>query len=250
MKILGVDISSKSTGWAILEGDKVIDFGKVNPTGKLSHANKLFLFAVELKRIIERCQPDEIAIEDVVQVKSVSVAKILARFNGVAIIEAYRHLQRDPTMFEPSEWKKQMDNCTGGSKKCEVQNAVCRKFGFLKADRIEYFQKRIDAARLTFKDSNEMSSSELKGLKKQLKKLERKEPDNKEQINDIKQQIESVSGSSTKNRKAKKKEMSEIFDKISMDIYTESMINEDVADAIGVAFAFQKVGANKCKNDE
>jgi len=250
MKILGVDISSKSTGWCLLEGDKVIDFGKVNPTGKLSSANKLFLFAVELKRIIERCQPDEIAIEDVVQVKSVSVAKILARFNGVAIIEAYRHLQRDPTLFEPSEWKKLMDHCTGGSKKCEVQNAVCRKFGFLKADRIEYFQKRIDAARSTVKDSNEMSSDELKSLKKQLKRLERKEPDNITQITDIKHHIESASGNSVKNRKAEKKALSEAFDKISMDIYTESMINEDIADAIGVAHAFQRVGTNKCKDEE
>jgi len=250
MKILGVDISSRSTGWSLLDGDKILDFGKVNPTGKLSSANKLFLFAVELKRIIERCKPDEIAIEDVVQVKSVKVAKILARFNGVAIIESYRYLQRDPTLFEPSAWKKQMDNCTGGSKKSEVQLAVCRKYKFLTSDRLQYFQEKIDAARSKFKDSNEESGNSLKDLKKQLKKCLKKDPDNKNKISELTKQIESASNISTKSRKLKKKEMNEAFDKISMDIYTESSINEDIADSIGVAYAFQKLGSSQSRDEE
>jgi len=236
MKIMGVDISSKSTGWAIIEGDKLLDYGKVNPTGKMTTAQKLFLFHIELQKIIDRQQPDEITIEDVVQVKSVSVAKLLARFNGVAMIEAYRHLQREPEMFEPSKWKKMIDGCTGGSKKCEVQVAICEKYKLLSPEKITAYRQRINDAKTNFKEG--ISKDDLRELQHQLKKAKR--VDDKTLMDNLSKQIESAKLELKKFTKTKKKEMTNIFDDISMEIYTESSINEDIADAAGVAIAYQK----------
>ena len=237
MKIMGIDISSKSTGWSIIEDDKLLEYGKVNPTGKMSTAQKLFLFHVELRKLIERHNPDETAIEDVPLVKSVSVAKLLARFNGVAMIEAYRHLQCDPELFEPSKWKKLIE-ISGSSKKCEVQLEVCIKYNLLTSDKIELYRDRIEAAKLVAKDSSEDVKEIRKDLKKQLRKAKKEKQFDTETA--IKLQLEELKTSVKKNIKKQKKEASKLFDAISMDIYTETSINEDIADSVGVAIAYQK----------
>lgn len=242
---MGIDISSRSTGWSVIEGDKLIKYGKINPSGKMTTAQKMYLFSVELRKVIDEHQPDEIAIEDVVQVRGVSVLKLLARFNGVAIIESYRHLQRDPTLFIPSEWKKLVEGCTGSSKKAQVQLSICIKYGLLSQEKIDSYSKRIEEAKKEFGDDCESSRQEIKLLRKALKKCKRKDSGNIEKIHELENQIEELTKSQVKNKKVDKKKFSEVFDKISIDIYTETAINEDIADSVGVAIAFQKVGSQE-----
>lgn len=244
--IMGVDISSKSTGWALIQGDNLVEYGKINPTGKMTNAQKMNLFQVELRKIIESKQPNEIAIEDVIQVRSVSVLKLLARFNGIAIIEAYRQLQKDPTLFEPARWKTFVDGCIGSSKKCEVQLAVCRKYGLLTQEKIDAYQTRIDDASAKLKSCDgDDTKSQLKQLKKDLRQCKKKDPSNKEKLTDIENKIDEIKEQNVKSKKVGKKELSVTFDKISVDIYTETSINEDIADATGVAIAFQKTNVNE-----
>lgn len=237
MKTMGIDISSKSTGWGVIEDGKLLEFGKINPTGTMTHAQKLYYFHVELERVISRQRPDDIAIEDVVQVKSVSVAKILARFNGVAIVEAYRYLQREPTMFEPTEWKKLVMGY-GSARKCETQLYVCEKYNLLPKDKIEFYKSAINDVKSKLGESNDSKKIDIKLLKKQLKKC--KEEDKKKEINE---QIESAKSLNDSSRKKNKKDASKLFDDISMKIYTESSINEDIADAICVACAMKEINA-------
>jgi Holliday junction resolvasome RuvABC endonuclease subunit len=238
--IMGIDISSRSTGWCIICGDKLVDFGKINPTGHMTNAQKMYLFQIELRKIIDTKQPDDIAIEDVVQVRSVSVLKLLARFNGIAIIEAYRHTQREPELYEPSRWKSMVDGCTGSAKKCEVQNVVCQKYSLLSPDKFVAYQKRIDVAKCTVGESGSDARCQLKLAKKELKKCKKKEPNDRQKIGGLEQKIKQLQEQFTNDKKSGKKDMSEVFDKISMDIYTETSVNEDIADSIGVAIAHQK----------
>lgn len=233
---MGIDISSKSTGWSIIEDDNLLEYGKINPTGKMSTAQKLCLFSIELNKIIDAQKPDAIAIEDVVQVKSVSVAKILARFNGVAIVEAYKYLQKDPPLYEPSKWKKVLEDCSGSSKKCEIQLSVCKIYNLLTKEKISFYKDRIEKA----KASSKLDVDETRLLIKQLKKDMKKAKKAGESLADIEEQILSFNKRLKKDRKSGKKQMSKEFDKISMDIYAETSINEDIADAIGVARAYQK----------
>jgi len=237
-KIMGIDISSRSTGWSIVQDDKLLEYGKINPTGKtMSPAQKMFLFHVELKKIIERYSPDEIAIEDVPLVKSASVAKLLAKFNGVAVIEAYRHLQRDPVLYMPPEWKTYVEGCTGSSKKCEIQIAICKIFGLLSNDKIQTYQDRItEAAKNEAKEGSCEAKDEVKSIKKQIKKAKKSGHD----VSELEAKLAVASELAVKCAKSKKRDMSDAFDQISMDIYTETSINEDIADSIGVAIAFKK----------
>ena len=232
---MGIDISTKSTGWGVIDMDsnKLLEFGKINPTGSMTSAQKMLYFHNELERIISRQFPDEIAIEDVVQVKSVSVTKILSRFNGIAIVEAYRHLERDPILFEPTEWKKIVVGF-GGAKKCETQLFVCEKFGLLSKEKIESYKTRINDVKSQLDENNDSKKINLKDLNKKLKKCDDTE------IENIKKQIKTAKEQNNSSRKKNKKDASKLFEDISMSIYTESSINEDIGDSICVALALQK----------
>lgn len=241
MKILGVDISSTCTGWALIEGDNLLDHGKIVPTKHMTLGQKLCLFGKELSKVIEKHKPAEIAVEDVVQCSSVSVTKILSRFNGVALIEAYKYLQRDAELYEPSKWKKHLEGCTGSAKKAEIQLSICKKYNLLTQEKIKFYQERIDKCKSMLCDSKEKVKDEqkleLKQLKKDLKKA-KKDSDNN-QIEILKEKIKSLMDDRFSKSKANKKIVNEEFDKISLDIYSETSIDDNVADAAGVAITLQ-----------
>lgn len=235
MKILGVDISSRSTGLGLIEGDKLLEYTKINPTGTMSNSAKMFLFSVELEKLIQKYQPDYIAVEDVIQVSSVSITKILARFNGVALVSAYKYNKTEPRLFIPSEWKK-IIGLHGIVKKCETQLFVCKKFKLLTEEKISYYQKKIDEVFSLKEDSN--IQEERKNLDL-LKKMKKKEKD-KEKLVQIEKDIKDFEEKMKKSKKGLKNIIDKKFDEISMEIYIETSINEDVADAVGVALSYQK----------
>lgn len=241
MKILGIDISSRSTGWAIIDGDDLVSYGKIVPSGKsMTVSQRMYLFHVELRKLIESKKPDEIVIEDVIQVRSVSVLKLLARFNGIAMIEAYKHMQREPVLYEPSKWKSMM-GCSGGAKKCEVQVTICERYGLLSNEKLVVYGMRIDEIKSSLRDSRDEIVNKMKGLKKQLKVGLKKKLD----VSDIESELRNLKDRVVKSKVVDKKKMTDAYDKISVDIYTETGINEDIADAIGIAIARQ----NEMKNE-
>ena len=115
---------------------------------------------------------------------------------------------------------------------------MCIRFDLLSDDKIDAYRERIEAARLVAKDSTVDVKEIRNDLKKQLRKAKKEKDDNL--MKTIKTQLNELKTSSKENIKKQKKEASKLFDAISMDIYTETSINEDIGDSIGVAIAFQK----------
>jgi Holliday junction resolvasome RuvABC endonuclease subunit len=64
-KILSLDASTTSTGWAVFEENKLIDYGKICPSQSLDWRERISLISKELTNIIEKYKPNKIAIEDV-----------------------------------------------------------------------------------------------------------------------------------------------------------------------------------------
>lgn len=240
-KILGIDISSSSTGLALIENDQLLEYAKINPTGVMSSSAKMYLFSIELDKLIVKFAPDYIGIEDVVQVSSVSVTKILARFNGIAIISAYKYNKKDPKLFIPSEWKK-IIGLSGSVKKCETQLFVCNKYKLLSLEKIKLYSEKIKE---NFVNKNDQSILLKKRNVDLLKKKKKKEKD-KLVIENIEKDIFLMNSEIMDLKKHVKKQINDVFDKLSMDIYIETGINEDIADAIGVSIAYQK----ELKTDE
>ena len=91
MIVLGLDVSSSSTGWAILKNSRFYkregkDYGIIAPPKKLGPAEKLDYFRTHLGRVLKSV-PDKvvIGIEDTFLFKNPKVLKILSRFAGVAM---------------------------------------------------------------------------------------------------------------------------------------------------------------------
>lgn len=92
MLVLGLDISSVSTGWSLLNDSTLLDYGtiKIDPAEK--HPRKLAQFAHDLGAIMHQHPDiDWVSIEDQ-YFQNVVTVKILSRFCGVAICEICRIL--------------------------------------------------------------------------------------------------------------------------------------------------------------
>ena len=98
--ILALDISSRSTGYAVLrEGTwsgKEGDFGIVTVPAHPVLSRRLVNFRNEIATLVRRVKPTHIIIEDVFSGRNVATMKLLARFNGVALEVCRRLSRRDP----------------------------------------------------------------------------------------------------------------------------------------------------------
>lgn len=84
MKILGLDISTKSTGWFISKKA----CGIIKPPPELSFPEKLSWFRKELFSLLEKHKPDIVIIEDSYfrsGFGSIHTLKTLVKFAGVAL---------------------------------------------------------------------------------------------------------------------------------------------------------------------
>jgi Holliday junction resolvasome RuvABC endonuclease subunit len=84
MKILALDVSTKSTGWFITKKS----CGKIVPDKTLSFGEKLVFFRKELDKLLRKYKPDVVVIEDAYYrpgFGNIHTLKTLVKFAGVAI---------------------------------------------------------------------------------------------------------------------------------------------------------------------
>ena len=87
MKILAFDISSISTGVALIKDGYLIKkyCSTIQPNPKKSMGERLTYFVYELAEKIDQHKPDLIVIEDIFRGRNIKTFKVLAQFRGVAI---------------------------------------------------------------------------------------------------------------------------------------------------------------------
>lgn len=84
MKILALDVSTKSTGWFVTKRS----CGKIVPNERLSFGEKLVFFRQELEKLLRKYKPDVVVIEDSYYrpgFGNIHTLKTLVKFAGVAI---------------------------------------------------------------------------------------------------------------------------------------------------------------------
>jgi hypothetical protein len=106
MRVLGLDLSTVSTGWAILEtGDSspvLKDCGLLNFSSTTNTKQALLLFSSTLSSVINKYKPfDIIVIEDTFVAKNVKTTKILNRVAGVAILTSFIHSPQSQILMIP-----------------------------------------------------------------------------------------------------------------------------------------------------
>lgn len=92
MVVLGIDPGTRQTGYAVVEatGDVaiVVESGTLSASPRYPFHERLRVIFDGLVDIVERCHPDEMAIEDVFVKKNVRVALKIGHMRGVALLVA------------------------------------------------------------------------------------------------------------------------------------------------------------------
>jgi len=246
MKTLTFDTSSSITGWSVIEDDKLVDYGVIQPLEKMSIAQRLYSFGNEIEKVLNKTKPDDVAMEEVVQVQGVSTMRVLARFNGVALYKSYNYQKRDIDLYEPALWKSNM-GLKGNACKTLIQLAVCKKFNLLSEERINMYYEMYDKV----EQEQDLIKSKISNIKKDIQKLklQMKRKTIKQEDKDIaKNHIDNYSEDLKmfeKEEKIIKKRIKKKIDQISIDIYSDSGIDDNIADAIGINVAFNAKLKNK-----
>ncbi len=120
--LLAVDPSLRGTGFAILsrEGKRIraLTFGTIKIAQKVSVPEALHTIHRELRSLVERYQPSELAIESVIYVQSFQTAITLGAARGMALLAA---AEGGLSVFEyPPRRVKQAVVGRGGAQKEQV----------------------------------------------------------------------------------------------------------------------------------
>jgi len=107
MIILGIDASSTTVGWGVLEviNDKIklLDYGYFKPSKKGSVFERLSKMRLDLSKILDKYNPDHIAIEEISKYmpgkSSANTIIQLAIFNRFVGQYCYDYTGRNPNML-------------------------------------------------------------------------------------------------------------------------------------------------------
>ena len=126
---LGLDISSKSTGYAVVSNGKWKRaekyFGLITPPEKILPGEKLTYFRKELIKVILKTTPTHIFIEDVFGGRNITTTKTLSRFAGVAIQSCFEIYGVEPTIINTSTVRSFLKS---GQKKEEAFSFIVSKY--------------------------------------------------------------------------------------------------------------------------
>ena len=109
MRILGIDPGSNVTGYALLEmvgGEtRLVESGVLRPGRNSPLAQRLASIQIELESLLDRCHPDETAVEDLFHAISPASSLRLAHARG-AILSALARAGQPVAEYTPLQVKK------------------------------------------------------------------------------------------------------------------------------------------------
>jgi crossover junction endodeoxyribonuclease RuvC len=109
MRVLGLDPSSQSTGFGIIEfaGDQysVLGYGTIKPSRRLLLHDKLNEIKLAIEKIIDQYRPEDVAIENPFYAQNIKTAITLGQVRGAVLVAI---AGRGASLFEysPLEIKK------------------------------------------------------------------------------------------------------------------------------------------------
>ena len=129
MKILGLDTSTTSTGYCVMEDNKILAYGVIKPKKSLDVIDRIIYIENEIKSIIKAKSVEYVCIEDLVSFRNAYATKGLA---GLLMHIQIELRKRDMLVItvRPSEWRKGI-----------VKGRIRQE---LKSSAIEYIKNKYD----------------------------------------------------------------------------------------------------------
>ena len=95
MRVLSIDPAVRNTGYAVLEGDPrkptVLAFDVISIPSKIPQSAALSAIRSHLVNVIQKFQPDEVAVEGIIYVQSHQTAISIGAARAAALIAAADH---------------------------------------------------------------------------------------------------------------------------------------------------------------
>ena len=112
MVICGIDSSTSSTGWGVIDTKfndnlRLIDYGDIKPNKKLETIDRIIYISRELRRILQDFKPELIVIEEMNVTRNMRSVRTLAGL----ITEIEVMLRKKEALYvkmTPSEWRKKI----------------------------------------------------------------------------------------------------------------------------------------------
>lgn len=105
MRILGIDSSTTATGYAILNGNKIIKSGVIKPNKTLSSIERIIYIEKEINALYDKYKPDFICIEEMVSFRNANSMRVLIGLIYHLVIE-YTKKEALVVLVRPSEARK------------------------------------------------------------------------------------------------------------------------------------------------
>jgi Holliday junction resolvasome RuvABC endonuclease subunit len=134
VKILGLDISSVSTGHCIINNGRLLrsTLGTINPNAKSLMGEKLLYFETRVRELIQEHKPDLVVIEDIFKGPNVNTFKTLAMFRGICFKVVFEEMQSTPISIMPTEARKIIG--ASGVTKQDGFDFITKKYSFTNYD--------------------------------------------------------------------------------------------------------------------
>lgn len=133
MRVLSFDQSTRCSGYALFEDGKYVESGVIDMSkSNLETDKRTFVMAKEIWKIIKKCNPSHLIMEDTQQQNNVKTVITLARLQGMIIGYAEAH-KINVHILLPSQWRKALDYVQGP----KVKRAE------LKKQSIDYIKKNL-----------------------------------------------------------------------------------------------------------
>lgn len=116
MKLLSLDMSSKSTGWAIFENDKLINYGCI-ASGSTDLIKRIHIMVDTIENIIQEYQPEHIILEEVrpdLVGSNIQTYKALTWLQGAFAMMVHDKFPKVETQYiQASSWRSKCGIKTG-----------------------------------------------------------------------------------------------------------------------------------------
>lgn len=134
MKVLGLDLSTVSTGYCVIDNNKILTYGVIKPASEQDFIDRIIFIEKEIKELIKAKLVEYVCIEELSSMRSASTTKKLAALQGHIEIELRKKDMLVVTV-RPSEWRK---NKIKGRKREELKNNAIKyvkdKYGLIVND--------------------------------------------------------------------------------------------------------------------
>lgn len=100
---MGIDSSTTSTGWAVIDETGIISSGVIRPKGNT--IERIIEISQELCKIYREYEPIEVHIEDLSVTRNMKTMKSLSGLLYVILTSLYKQ-EAVITLLKPSQWRK------------------------------------------------------------------------------------------------------------------------------------------------